>query len=110
MDTTTLEALLEQGQDTALLRFTLGNLLYQQQDYARAEQHLAQALKMDPDYSAAWKVYGRTLAGAGKQAEAASAFNQGITVAQQRGDIQAAKEMTVFLRRLEKKLSADDAD
>ena len=105
MDTATLEAMLKQGQDNALLRFTLGNLLYQQQDYAKAEQHLAQALKMDPNYSAAWKLYGRTLAAAGKQAEAASAFNQGITIAEQRGDIQAAKEMTVFLRRLKKENS-----
>ncbi len=102
MDTTTLEAMLECGQDNALLRFTLGNLLLQQQDYAKAETHLAQAVKMDPNYSAAWKLYGRTLAAAGKQAEAANAFNQGITVAEQRGDIQAAKEMRVFLRRIEK--------
>ena len=105
MDTETLEAMLEQGQDNALLRFTLGNLLYQQKDYAKAELHLSQAVDMDPDYSAAWKIYGRTLAAAGKHPAAISAFRQGITVAEKRGDIQAAKEMTVFLRRVEKQLS-----
>ena len=57
---------------------------------------------MNPDYSAAWKIYGRTLAAAGKQQEAISAFRQGMAVAEKRGDIQAAKEMSVFLRRLEK--------
>ena len=102
MDTSTLEGMLERGQDNALLRFTLGNLLYQKKDYIKAELHLSRAVEMDPDYSAAWKIYGRTLAAAGKHPEAAWAFRQGITVAEKRGDVQAAKEMTVFLRRLEK--------
>ena len=101
MDTTTLEAMLQQGQDNALLRFTLGNLLYQRQDYAKAELHLSRAVEMNPDYSAAWKLYGRTLAAANKLPEAINAFQQGITIAEQRGDLQAAKEMRVFLRRLE---------
>ncbi len=102
MDTEKLEAMLERGQDNALLRFTLGNLLYKQKDYAKAEIHLARAVELDPDYSAAWKVYGRTLGAGGKLPEATSAFKQGIAVAEKRGDIQAAKEMSVFLRRLEK--------
>ena len=102
MDTAILEAMLEQGQDNALLRFTLGNVLYKQKDYAKAELHLSRAVEMDPDYSAAWKIYGRTLGAAGKITEAISAFNQGIAVAEQRGDLQAAKEMNVFLHRLEK--------
>ena len=37
-----------------------------------------------------------------------AAIQQGITAAQARGDIQAAKEMTVFARRL-RKLSNDSA-
>ena len=102
MDITTLETMLEQGQDNALLRLTLGNLLYQQRDYAQAESHLARAVQLNPDYSAAWKLYGRTLAATGKLPEATRAFRQGITVAEQRGDIQAVKEMNVFLRRVEK--------
>ena len=105
MNITTLEAMLERGQDNALLRFTLGNLLYQEKDYANAGLHLSRAVEMDPDYSAAWKIYGRTLAAAGKHPEAAGAFKQGIAVAEKRGDIQAAKEMTVFLSRVEKQLS-----
>lgn len=102
MDTATLEAMLERGQDNALLRFTIGNMFFQQKNYAEAEPHLARAVELDPDYSAAWKIYGRTLGAAGKQPEAISAFERGIAVAEERGDIQAAKEMTVFLRRLEK--------
>ena len=102
MDIKTLQAMLARGEDNALLRFTLGNALYQQNNYAEAEIHLARAVGMDPNYSAAWKIYGRTLAAAGKLPEAIEIFKQGIAVANQRGDIQAAKEMTVFLKRLEK--------
>ena len=102
MDTATLEAMLARGEDNALLRFTLGNVLFQQKKYPEAEPHLARAVELDPDYSAAWKIYGRTLGATGKIPEAINAFKQGIATAERRGDIQAAKEMTVFLRRLEK--------
>ena len=102
MDTAKLEDMLARGADNALLRFTLGNALYQQKKFAEAELHLGKAVELNPKYSAAWKIYGRTLAAGGKAPEAISAFKQGIAVAEARGDIQAAKEMTVFLRRLEK--------
>ena len=102
MDTAKLEAMLARGEDNALLRFTLGNILFQQKKYAEAEIHLARAVELDPGYSAAWKIYGRALGAAGKTPEAITALNQGIAVATQRGDIQAVKEMTVFLKRLEK--------
>ena len=101
MDTAKLEDMLARGADNALLRFTLGNALYQQKKLAEAELHLSKAVELDPKYSAAWKIYGRTLSAAGKIHEAAAAFKQGIEIASKRGDIQAAKEMTVFLRRLE---------
>ena len=107
MDTAKLEAMLASGEDNALLRFTLGNVLFQQKKYAEAEPHLARAVELDPNYSAAWKIYGRTLGAAGKTPAAVAALTQGIEIASERGDVQAAKEMTVFLRRLEK-LSADD--
>lgn len=102
MDTAKLEAMLDGGADNALLRFTLGNALFQQKKYTEAETHLARAVELDPDYSAAWKIYGRTLGAAGKIAAAVAALNQGIEIASARGDIQAAKEMRVFLKRMDK--------
>ncbi len=102
MDAAALENLLANGADSALLRFSLGNILYQQGEYAQAEQHLALAVEMDPGYSAAWKIYGRTLGAAGKTGAAKAALRQGIEAASGKGDIQAAKEMRVFLRRLER--------
>ena len=59
------------------------------------------AVTRDPLYSAAWKALGRVL---GESAEAMEAYRKGIEAAGLKGDRQAEKEMTVFLRRLEKKL------
>ena len=97
---TNLQSILEQGQDNALIRFSLGNAYFNAKDYEQAVEHLSQALKHDPDYSAAWKLYGKALAAAGRDNEAIIAYQQGIEIAEGKGDIQAAKEMKVFLKRL----------
>ena len=94
------ERMLAAGRDGALLRFSLGNEYLRAADPARAALHFAQAVALDPLYTAAWKLLGRALADAGRPDEAAAAYRDGIAVAQQKGDRQAEKEMTVFLRRL----------
>ena len=103
-----LENLLAKGQDTALLRFSLGQAYLQAGQSEAATEHLAQAISLDPHYSAAWKLYARVLADSGRIAEAVAAYEHGITIAQMRGDIQAAKEMKVFLKRLKKQSSHFD--
>ncbi len=100
-----LEGMLARGQDSALLRYSLGNEYLKVDDPETAARHLAAAVELDPTYSAAWKLYGKALAGAGKHAEAVRAFDRGIETAQAKGDVQAAKEMRVFRKRSEKALS-----
>lgn len=99
------EALLASGKDSALLRFSLGMHYLKAGDCARAATHLRRAVEQDADYSAAWKLLGKALADSGEAAEAVMAYRNGIAAAGRRGDKQAAKEMTVFLRRLEKPAS-----
>ena len=94
--------MLDKGQDNALLRFSLGNEYLKLEKYSQAIEHLARAVELDPDYSAAWKLYGKALASNGQVEDALDAYNAGIEAATQRGDIQAAKEMKVFLKRLQK--------
>lgn len=100
--TDSLEALLAQGSDSAMLRFSLATAYFDRGELERAELHAAAALALDADYSAAWKLLGRTQAARGEVHEAADTFRRGIAVAERRGDLQAAKEMRVFLRRLER--------
>jgi Tfp pilus assembly protein PilF len=97
-----LEKLLGTPRDGALLRFALGNESLTAGDAERAATHLREALERDPDYSAAWKLLGRALEAAARPAEAREAWLNGVRVAEAKGDRQAAKEMSVFARRLEK--------
>lgn len=97
-----LEAMLARGQDNALLRFGLGNVFFKQKEWNKAVEHLGMAVHHDPGYSAAWKLLGRALAQAGRRAEAVEAFERGIRVAGDKGDVQAVREMKVFLKRLRK--------
>ncbi|MCU7846749.1 MAG: tetratricopeptide repeat protein [Candidatus Thiodiazotropha sp. (ex Lucinoma kastoroae)] len=100
MDREALEKMLLQGTDNALLRYTLGSLCLKQGDPGAAAEHLAQAVKLDQEHSASWKQYGKALAQLKRVEEARHAYQKGITVADARGDVQAAKEMRVFLKRL----------
>lgn len=101
-----LEKLLSQGKESALLRFSLGNEYLKLREIWVAVLHLKRALELDPNYSAAWKLLAMALADAGVLNEALDTYRRGIEVAQRRGDQQVVKEMTVFARRLEKKLSS----
>ena len=96
------ERMLAAGKDSALLRFSLGSEHLKQNDPNAAAGHLAKAVELDPAYTAAWKLYGKALAQAGRDDEALAAYQRGIEVARAKGDRQAEKEMTVFLRRIEK--------
>lgn len=99
------EQLLAAGKDGALLRFGLGMQYLNAKDAARAEEHLRRAVALDAGYSAAWKLLGKALEQQERFTEATAAYRSGIEAAEKRGDKQAAKEMTVFLRRLEKRAS-----
>jgi predicted Zn-dependent protease len=88
--------------DGGLLRFSLGNALLGDGQPAEAAAELRRALDFDAGYSAAWKLLGKACLAMDDHEAAAEAWRRGIAVASQRGDKQAEKEMSVFLRRLER--------
>ena len=96
-----LQKLIDSPRDGALLRFSLGSEYLKLGDWRHAELQLAEAVARDPAYSAAWKLLGRALAESGQTGAAVAAWRQGIAAAERRGDLQAAKEMTVFAKRLQ---------
>jgi Tfp pilus assembly protein PilF len=97
------ERMLAAGKDGALLRYSLGNEYLKAGAADVAAEHLAKAVALDANYTAAWKLYGKALQQAGRNGDALAAFRRGIEVAKVKGDRQAEKEMTVFARRLEKR-------
>ena len=100
-----LEKMLGGPRDGALLRYSLGSELLKSGDASGAAQRFREAVERDANYSAAWKMLGKALAESGDVAGALSAYEQGIGVAEAKGDIQAAKEMKVFAKRLRSALS-----
>ncbi len=97
-----LESLLAKGQDSSMLRFGLGNAYLANGLPETAAKHLRAAVTQDPNYSAAWKLLGKALTDLDLAEQAMDAYRKGIEAAQHHGDVQAAKEMAVFLKRLEK--------
>jgi predicted Zn-dependent protease len=95
-----LEKMLAKGVDNALLRFGLGKGYLDLGDHPKAAEHLRQCVAFDPKYSAAWKLLGKALEAQGDSAAARAAWTEGLAAAQAHGDKQAEKEMTVFLKRL----------
>ncbi len=95
-----LENLLAQGQDSALLRYGLGGEYLKLGQHDKAALHLSKAIELDPNYSAAFKLLGQALAAAGRGQEAAETYRKGIAAAERKGDLQAAKEMRVFAKRI----------
>ena len=101
-----LVKLLEAGRDDALLRFSLGAEYLKAGEGSAAADHLRAAIRHDPAYSAAWKLLGRALESINALADARDAFTSGAAVAARKGDLQAAKEMSVFARRVARKLES----
>lgn len=75
-------------------------------EYAKLQRHLdaidafEKALRILPDYAAAYREFGKSLRDAGRKQEAEETWGNGVVVAQQRGDAQAMKELLVLLKRL----------
>jgi predicted Zn-dependent protease len=97
-----LEKLVGKPRDGALLRYSLGSEYLKAGERERGIEHLQEAVRRDAQYSAAWKALGRALAEAGRTDQARAAYARGIEAARAKGDRQAEKEMTVFVRRLER--------
>lgn len=104
----TFEAMLSRGQDTDMLRYTLGNAYYKEKQFEKAVEHLRAAVALNPAYSTAWKVLGRVLADNEQYQDALQAFDTGLDVASKNGDKQVEKEITVFRRRVVKHLDSAD--
>lgn len=102
MDIKTLTTMLDNGQDSLILRFGLGQALLTQGDVLPAIDHFIKALEFDAEYSAALKLLGKAYMQSGQNQLAIDTYSKGIKIAESKGDIQAAKEMKVFLKRLNK--------
>ena len=89
------------GQDNALMRFTMGKAFIKHGKLEEAAEQLSLALELEPEYSAAWKLYAQTLIELNQVEAAIKAYEQGISVAGRKSDLQLADEMKVALQKLQ---------
>ena len=103
-----LSKLLDGPRDGPLLRFGLANACLQAGRNAEAIGYYRDVLARDAKFSAAWKELGKALVADDQPEEALRVYREGHQVATDKGDLQAAKEMAVFIRRLEKASTPGD--
>jgi Flp pilus assembly protein TadD len=89
--------------DDYFSRFGYASALYDAGRYPEAVREFREALRLKPDYSAAFRDLGKALERSGADVEAMQVYSQGIPVAERNGDLQTLKEMQVFLKRLEQR-------
>lgn len=92
--------LLETDPEDPLLHYGLGLELLKTGEAGEAAREFAEAARLNPDHTAAYREWGKALEGVGKREEAAEAWRRGVEVSHKTGDLQTRKEMEVFLRRL----------
>ena len=95
--------LLDRDPENPMVLYSLGNELFKEGRHAEAREYLGRAVRNKPDYSVAYRTFGRVLFELEQDEEAARVFAEGREVAQGNGDLQTVKEIDVFVRRLEKR-------
>ena len=78
----TFKALLDKGNDNELLRYSLGNAYFKQNDFKQSIIHLKKAISHKPTFSAAWKLYAKALTANNQNDEAIVAYEKGINIAE----------------------------
>lgn len=96
-----LQKIIEKNPNSLLSHFGLGKAYMDQGDFKAAAHHFKEALRIKPDYTAAFRFLGQSLEKGGFAEEAKATYRQGIQVAENSKDMEAGKIMAVFLKRLE---------
>jgi len=82
------------------LYYGLGLEYFKAERYQEAVEAFKTVIRLKPDYSAAYRELGKALARVGQLEEAKKVYEEGMEVAEKKGDLQTKKEMKVFLDRL----------
>ena len=106
---TRLRSFLERHAEDETAWFGLGRALAELERPAEAASAFRRAVGLRPDYTAAWRDLGRALLAAGDAAGGAEALRQGLAAAERTGDLQAGREIEVFLRRAARGVGSGEA-
>lgn len=97
-----LEEMLASGRDDAMLRFGLGSAYFNEEKFEEAVVHLMKCIEHDENYSAAYKLLGKAQIKLGNDRQAKDILERGLPIAQAAGDKQTEREITVFMKKLDR--------
>jgi tetratricopeptide (TPR) repeat protein len=89
--------------DDYFSHFGYASALFEAGRYQEAAQEFRAAIRLKPDYSAAFRDLGKALERMDAHTEAMQVYREGVPIAERNGDLQTLKEMQVFLTRLERR-------
>lgn len=95
-----LRQLAAESPDDATTHFLLGRELLAHGHAVEAMGAFEDAIRVEPDYAAAYRQLGNAMEAAGRREAAAETYRRGIAVAERTNDLQAGKEMAAFLKKL----------
>jgi tetratricopeptide (TPR) repeat protein len=95
--------IVEMDPDDYFSHFGYASVLCDAGYYREGVREYREAIRLKPDYSAAFRELGRALEKIGAVDEAMQAYREGMPIAERNGDLQTLKEMQVFLGRLERR-------
>lgn len=97
---TRFEKLLEQFPDNEMARFSLGKALFDEGEFARAKEQLAQALAVKPDWMVVQILIGKCDLSLGDQTAAKTAFQRALQLAMEQHHEGPQAEMEQMLAEL----------
>jgi tetratricopeptide (TPR) repeat protein len=105
-----LRRIVELDPEDAAAWFLLGREAMAAGEFEEARAAFATAIERDAAYAAAYRQLGEALDKLAQYPAAAAIWAQGVRVALETGDLQAGKEMSAFLKRLERDRGVRPAD
>jgi Tfp pilus assembly protein PilF len=102
-----LQRMVEKDGFDQLAHFLLGREYMNTQQWMKAAAEFRRTTELNPEYTAAWKYMGEAYQRAGVYKEAAAAYEHGIRISEQTGDLQAGREMKVLLEKATNSIESD---
>lgn len=97
-DINIMETLLNDSQDNALLRYTMGAAFIKHGKFEQALEHLQAAISQKPDYLSAWELYVEALIQTGQTESAIEQLKRAISNLEDDSDITKIKTLLHTLK------------
>lgn len=102
-----IEKMIADGRDSYEARLAAAQARLKAGDVEQAAEHFGQATQFKPGHTAAWQGLGQAWDELGRLDDCRAAWQRGLEVARDNGDVQAEKVLTVWLKRLNKRQGPD---